>query len=1804
MFILLEAALTTMSRLHSTEGSRPHANRKPWFVLATAVVSVGMFAQTGTPAAAAAPKSASPQTTTVLSSSVYTPLPAPVRLVDGVSITPGAPVNVLVAGGSTSVPANAQSVVVNLASAGNVDAGFLQAYPTGGSTTSAALNQYYANQLQSELATVPVGTGGQITISTHVATHFYVDEEGYYAAAGSGTAGQYKALPPARLTDTRSGGTPLTDGGTIRIQVTGGTSGVPLTGASAAVVNIAALDDTRPGFLQAYPDPANRPMTPQTANVNYNGNSIHSANLPCTPTGALSATSGCDITSNRAIVKLDATGGFTIYANQGPVDLVVDVNGYFTDPTASTGQFFTPTGVSRLFDSRIAGTTLGARETRNLPIAGAGGSNPVIPSGATAAVLSVAIDKTIPNNAAHPFTTGPGLGFLTVFPGPTGSTLPLAADANFAANSIVSTHVYATLGSDGSINIYNGSDAPIDVIVDAYGFFSNFATAPTPFTVTMSPSTTIKTGASTTVTATVKDHNGAAVAGDTVNFTTGTNAACGTVSPTSATTNASGVASTTYTASSTSGACIVTGTEQANGASGTTTITSTNQSYAVSCSPTSATPSTSGAPTQGNLTCSATGLPANATVDLALFPSQGTNAPVNNSGSWTFTPTAGNEAAGIGTTNNGAAGHGAFIETVNGNAQGTNAAGNTTTQVNGVGTGPSGSISFVVNSFVTDGAYAVVWTNSDGDNNLGLDPTTHQPNQPFGISQALSWTSTAAPTGTNGNFFVQSVDHTAGTFVGCPTTGPTAGSNTNTNPTSGCLTFTYSNTGSQAGSAYCYNGAGTTFTGTSACTFAAGHFGISFAQFDSWLSGYTPATPASTQPAGSPGNPSVPGDTILVSSYNAAGPSQFDFVADVPLAPSGLTTTSPSPGTAHLSWTAPSNPDVVNDTDNTAVYGIWRDQTAGTVGTGCAAIGTWVHVANTPGGGAGAPPTTFTDSTSCLAGGGTFSYAVAAQPNGPNGGNSDIGPNSNTSSVTVTATAAAAVLPPVSTSSVLTQGTTVPASTTSTLDNGDTLQFIFRTNDANGNNVSAANPITIATGAQLFFADNYGEQSDVTCGTNATCSVSNGGTQLNIVLTADPHHDNVATATSSSPTQNALNTAVGDAVVSETGIGGPGGAWNLAVSGLPSTPSTLLYPTVTRTFEGTSTTGALINSNSTYSGGSSRPTTNPPGTFCAGVTATVPNQVVLAAGDFNCRGSNSGAQTGDPVTVYNAIGVAIGTGTYNNASGTTISTIPSFNQGDLLYVVYQDTSGRHDKNDDGASNQPSLSLGVGVDNYCFTSPGEPPCPPPSSNLGSNEIAPAGTLANNQNVTVTLSGVTPAGTVYLKFVPAASGGSATVSGTPLTGAPAQPFTADGAGQVQIIYTSSPTSSTNTGGTDTITACFNPTCSSATETDSYTYAQSASASQSTLVANPTSVPADGTATSLITLTLLSATSSPVPGKTVTLTGNAGTSSTITPVVCGSGGTAGTTNPSGQACWRVKDSTAESVVYTAHDTTDSITVTQTPLVKFEPADAAQSSVVADFPLSFSQPAANDGLADFPIWVTIKDADGTPMNSQSVLLKAGSGSSQICAPVGLSCVVGTTGKTLTTNTSGQVEFTVFDTANDTSVVYTATDTTSAPNVVVTQTATMNFGGATPAKFAGLNSITVTPAGHGLTSSYGVTFTSSATGAAFGLSSSINLYFAPGTTLPSAVGNYSIADQTRSATATVTGITTGTYTPASPNPDSYSTVGISLSCVGCAIGDKYLVTISGVTNPPAALGPFYPLLWTSSDPDIDNNVFVPYTIS
>ncbi|MDQ6713472.1 MAG: PQQ-binding-like beta-propeller repeat protein [Candidatus Dormibacteraeota bacterium] len=147
---------------------------------------------------------------------------------------------------------------------------------------------------------------------------------------------------------------------------------------------------------------------------------------------------------------------------------------HFMTPTASAGRIFVATGnevrafgqaagpyhalpPTRILDTRDGNggfnSPLGPSQTITLQVTGRGG---VPTSGVSAVVLNVTVANT-----ARP-------GWLTVYP--TDTPLPLASNLNWAQGQIVPNLVETVLGSNGRIEIHNGSDGPANVIADVEGY--------------------------------------------------------------------------------------------------------------------------------------------------------------------------------------------------------------------------------------------------------------------------------------------------------------------------------------------------------------------------------------------------------------------------------------------------------------------------------------------------------------------------------------------------------------------------------------------------------------------------------------------------------------------------------------------------------------------------------------------------------------------------------------------------------------------------------------------------------------------------------------------------------------------------------------------------------------------------------------------------------------------------------------------------------------------------------------------------------------------------------------------------------------------------------------------------------------------------------------------------------------------------------------------------------------------------------------------------------------------------------------
>jgi alpha-galactosidase len=205
----------------------------------------------------------------------------------------------------------------------------------------------------------------------------------------------------------------------------------------------------------------------------------------------------------------------------------------------------------------------------------------------------------------------------------------------------------------------------------------------------------------------------------------------------------------------------------------------------------------------------------------------------------------------------------------------------------------------------------------------------------------------------------------------------------------------------------------------------------------------------------------------------------------------------------------------------------------------------------------------------------------------------------------------------------------------------------------------------------------------------------------------------------------------------------------------------------------------------------------------------------------------------------------------------------------------------------------------------------------------------------------------------------------------------------------------------------------------------------AATSTVSASPTAVPADGTTTSTITVTLKDAGNSPVAGKEVSLSGNGSAN-----IATGNN----ISNASGVVTFTVKSNDVGVEQFTATDVTDgNLVITQTASVDFQtpvvvgPVNAGNSTVVA----SPATVVAN-GIATSTVTVTLKDSNGLLIVGEGVTL-SGNPSGASISPAGAQ----------TSNASGQAVFTVKSTTIG-SVVFTATSVTD--NVTLSQTANVEF--------------------------------------------------------------------------------------------------------------------------------------------------------
>ncbi|MEM4675854.1 MAG: Ig-like domain-containing protein, partial [Nitrososphaerota archaeon] len=467
------------------------------------------------------------------------------------------------------VPAGSAAIVANVTVTNTTAPGFLVVYPSTDSTRPniSSIN-WFAGQTVPNLVTVALGNG---TIDFYNAstgsTDVIVDLEGYYQSASStsGGAGHYYPILPRRIVDTRPGtGTPysgdtLGAGGnpeTLAVSLLG-RGGLPTGGVSAVVANVTVTGTTALSFLTIWP--AGEPE-PNASNLNW--------------------VAGQTV-ANRVTVPLGVFGSWSIANNKGAANVIIDIDGYYTDSSgsASQGSLFVPINPTRIVDTRsgLGGVSGPIPPDHSVTFTAAGVAG--IP-----AASSTQYPDAIVANVTEASATAAG-GFVTVYPD--GIAPPVTSDLNFGPGDIVANADLAGLNPEtGTFEVFNAF-GDTQLVVDAYGYFT--PASPGANIVTLSPSTSSleATGTTTsTIAINVVSAAGVPVGNDVINLSLAgsPSSACGTLSAASVTTSTAGSASVTYTSSATTGSCTITAQESAASGQGQTVITQTTALNNVSVS--------------------------------------------------------------------------------------------------------------------------------------------------------------------------------------------------------------------------------------------------------------------------------------------------------------------------------------------------------------------------------------------------------------------------------------------------------------------------------------------------------------------------------------------------------------------------------------------------------------------------------------------------------------------------------------------------------------------------------------------------------------------------------------------------------------------------------------------------------------------------------------------------------------------------------------------------------------------------------------------------------------------------------------------------------------------------------------------------------------------------------------------------------------------------------------------------------------------------------------------------------------------
>ena len=351
----------------------------------------------------------------------------------GIGRRPAGSTTIVDVAGRASVPGDSLAASLNVAALNPSSDGYLTVYPCGIGLPNTSNVNYTTGSNVANFVISKLGSG-KVCIYTSSETDLIMDVSGSFPA---GSATSYTNVSPARLMDTRIGGSTI-DGqfsstgrlgaDSVKELTVTNRAGIPAT-ASAVSMNITVVNPVANGYVTIYPCDSGRPST---SNVNYTAGKV---------------------ISNAVISKI-GNGKVCIYTNIA-TDMLVDVNGAFNSVTSYSSIL-----PSRILDSRPGTSTIdgqfvgiGRRPAGSTTIVDVAGRASV-PGDSLAASLNVA--------ALNPSSDG----YLTVYP--CGIGLPNTSNVNYTTGSNVANFVISKLGS-GKVCIYTSSET--DLIMDVSGSF-------------------------------------------------------------------------------------------------------------------------------------------------------------------------------------------------------------------------------------------------------------------------------------------------------------------------------------------------------------------------------------------------------------------------------------------------------------------------------------------------------------------------------------------------------------------------------------------------------------------------------------------------------------------------------------------------------------------------------------------------------------------------------------------------------------------------------------------------------------------------------------------------------------------------------------------------------------------------------------------------------------------------------------------------------------------------------------------------------------------------------------------------------------------------------------------------------------------------------------------------------------------------------------------------------------------------------------------------------------------------------------